>query len=94
MKIKFWEEIDCFKEKMYSNSIYSKIVIYGKKVELTATPSPSSTNPSAAKFASQGDVHVRTDTQIKFLYYTLRANIYIIKRCLMLVLLVLNLTTK
>ena len=28
-------------------------------------------NPPAAKFASQGDVHVRTDAQIKFLYYQL-----------------------
>ena len=26
-------------------------------------------NPPAAKFASQGDVHVRIDAQIKFLYY-------------------------
>ena len=26
-------------------------------------------NPPATKFASQSDVHVRTDAQIKFLYY-------------------------
>ena len=26
-------------------------------------------NPPAAKFASQGDVHVRIDAKIKFLYY-------------------------
>ena len=32
----------------------------------TTTPPP---NPPAAKFASQGDVHVRTEAQIKFLYY-------------------------
>ena len=39
----------------------------------SAPPSlPSSpTNPSAAKFAPQGDVHMRTYTQIKFLYYPL-----------------------
>ena len=28
-------------------------------------------NPPAAKFASQDNVHVRTDAQIKFLYYPL-----------------------
>ena len=27
--------------------------------------------PPAAKFASQGDAHVKTDAQIKFLYYPL-----------------------
>ena len=26
-------------------------------------------NPPATKFASQSDAHVRTDAQIKFLYY-------------------------
>ena len=51
---------------------------------------PSPANPSAANFASQGNAHVRTDAQIKFLYYPLRVNIYIRKPCLMLV---LNLTT-
>ena len=35
---------------------------------LTALPSPL---PAAAKFASQGDAHMRTNTQIKFLYYPL-----------------------
>ena len=34
---------------------------------LTAPPP----NPPAAKFASQGDAPVRTDTQIKLLYYPL-----------------------
>ena len=29
--------------------------------------------PLAAKFVLQGDAHVRTDTQIKFLYHTLLA---------------------
>ena len=33
-------------------------------------PSPPKKTP-AAKFASQGDAHVRTDAQIKFLYYPL-----------------------
>ena len=44
--------------------IYSKI---GGSLQrgLTAT----SSNSPAAKFASQGDAHVRTDAQIKFLYY-------------------------
>ena len=35
----------------------------------TAPPPP----PLAAKFALQGDAHVRRDTQIKFLYHTLLA---------------------
>ena len=33
-------------------------------------PSPPP-NPPATKFASQGDAHVITDIQIKFLYYPL-----------------------
>ena len=37
----------------------------------TAPPQPPP--PLAAKFALQGDAHVRTDTQIKFLYHTLLA---------------------
>ena len=37
---------------------------------ISQTPAP----PPAAKFASQGDVHVRTDAQIKFMYYTLTVN--------------------
>ena len=32
---------------------------------------PQPTPPPAAKFASQGDAHVKTDAQIKFLYYPL-----------------------
>ena len=47
--------------------IYNKI---GGGGGLTAG-SYSAPNPSAAKFASQGDAHVRTDAQIKFLYYPL-----------------------
>ena len=56
---------------MYSNKIYSKIVIYGKirRAYSASSPSRSPGNPSAAKVASQGNVHVRTDAQIKFLYY-------------------------
>ena len=38
--------------------------------ELTAPPTP---NPPAAKFASQ-DAQVRTNAQIKFLYYPLVTN--------------------
>ena len=48
--------------------IYSEIGGEGSlKRGLTAPTS----NPPAAKVASQGDAHVRTDTQIKFLYYAL-----------------------
>ena len=48
--------------------IYSEIGGGGSlKRGLTAPTS----NPPAAKVASQGDAHVRTDTQIKFLYYPL-----------------------
>ena len=39
--------------------------------ELTAGSYSTPINPPAAKFASQGDVHVRTDAQIKSLYYPL-----------------------
>ena len=42
----------------------------GATVHPPSLPS-SPTNPSAAKFAPQGDVHMRTYTQIKFLYYPL-----------------------
>ena len=76
MKIKFREENYCLK-LMYSNSIYSKIVIYGKIKGAYSARSPLPANPSAAKFTSQGNVHVRTDAQIKFLYYSLQVNIYI-----------------
>ena len=44
--------------------IYSKIVGGGG---LTA----QSSQPPAAKFTSQGDAYMRTDAQIKFLYYPL-----------------------
>ena len=36
-----------------------------------SAPSPPTPPPPAAKFASQGDAHVKTDAQIKFLYYPL-----------------------
>ena len=32
---------------------------------------PLPPNPLAAKFASQSDAHMKTDAQIKFLYYPL-----------------------
>ena len=50
---------------------YSKIVGDGEgglQQGLTAT---TLLKPPAAKFTSQGDAHVRTNTQIKFLYYPL-----------------------
>ena len=61
---------------MYDSGIYSKIAIYGKiSGAYSVPPPPSPANPSAAKFPSQGDFHVRTDAQIKFLYYHLYVNI-------------------
>ena len=75
-KLNFGKKIIALKKEMYSNSIYRKIVIYGKIRGAYSTP-PSPANPAAAKFASQSDVHVRTNTQIKFLYYPLHVNIYI-----------------
>ena len=60
-------------------------MIYGKIMGAYSTPSPSAANPSVKKFASQANFHVRSDAQIKFLYYPLCVNIYIRKRCLMLV---------
>ena len=48
--------------------------MYSKKVGgcLQGTPPPPShPNSPAAKFASQGEAHMRTDTQIKFIYYPL-----------------------
>ena len=53
--------------------IYSKIRGEG----LTAPPSPlPQRKPPAAKFASQSDAHVKTDAEIKFLYYPLYIYIY------------------
>ena len=65
--------------------------MYDKITVAYSAPYPYPANPSAAKFASQSDVHLRIDAQIKFLYYPLRVNTYIRKRYLMSV---LNLTTK
>ena len=42
--------------------------------ELTAGSYSTPINPPAAKFASEGDAHVRTDAKIKFLYYRLAVN--------------------
>ena len=51
--------------------IYSKIG-GGLQRGLIAPPPPSPPpNPPAAKFTSQGHAHLRTNTQIKFLYYPL-----------------------
>ena len=44
-------------------------VVRGFQLGVTASP-PQKKTP-AAKFASQGDAHIRTDAQIKFLYYPL-----------------------
>ena len=38
---------------------------------VSAPSPPTPPPPPAAKFASQGDAHVKTDAQIKFLYYPL-----------------------
>ena len=46
-------------------------VVRGFQLGVTASPPPPQKKPPAAKFASQGDAHVRTDAQIKFLYYSL-----------------------
>ena len=48
--------------------------MYSKKVGVClqgTPPPPSHPNYPAAKFASQGEAHMRTDTQIKFIYYPL-----------------------
>ena len=45
-------------------------VVRGFQLGVTAFPPPKKKTP-AAKFASQGDAHVRTDAQIKFRYYPL-----------------------
>ena len=34
-------------------------------------PNEAMSKKTAVNFASQGDAHVRTDTQIKFMYYPL-----------------------
>ena len=46
-------------------------VVRGFQLGVTASPPPPKKKTPAAKFASQGDAHVRTDAQIKFLYYPL-----------------------
>ena len=67
MKIRFWEE-----NYVLKNKIYSKIVIYSKIGGAYTAPFLLPIQiPPAAKFASQGDAHVRSDTQMKFLYYPL-----------------------
>ena len=50
-------------------------MIYSKTWgELTVGSYSIPVNPPAAKFASQGDAHVRTNAQIKFLYYSLTSS--------------------
>ena len=48
----------------------------------SVSPLPPPSNSPAAKFASQGDAHVRTDAQIKFLYVAIffRVFLNILKR--------------
>ena len=40
--------------------------------------SASPLSPPAAKFASQGDAHLRTDAQINFLYYPLHMHLTVL----------------
>ena len=82
-KLNFGKKIIVLKNKIYSKivyiSIYSQIMIYSKirGEGLTAPPSPlPQRKPPAAKFASQSDAHVKTDAEIKFLYYPLYIYIY------------------
>ena len=42
-------------------------------------PPPPPSTPPAAKFASQGDAHVRTDAQIKFLYVAIFFRVFLNK---------------
>ena len=64
-------------------------MIYSKKGGLTVRaysappppphpPTPKNQKKPAANFASQGDTHVRTDAQIKFLRYPLSSNMIFI----------------
>ena len=49
--------------------IYSRI---GGRLTAGGLQRPLPPNPPAAKFTLQGDAHVRTDAQIKVLYYPLK----------------------
>ena len=55
--------------------MYSKIggigVVRGELITRSYRAPPPLPKPPAATFASQGDDHLRTDAQIKFLYYPL-----------------------
>ena len=54
--------------------MYSKIgLLIAGAYSTPPLPHPPPPNLPAAKFASQGDAHMRTITQIKFLYYPLTA---------------------
>ena len=55
-------------------SIYSQVVIYSKirgGITVPMPPPLPAPKPPAVKFTSQSDAHMRTDAQIKFLYYPL-----------------------
>ena len=69
MKIKFWVE----------NYYFKKII----EATSTASPTPPTPKPPAANFVSQGDAHMRTEAQIKFLYYPLPMFFYLI--CLIII---------
>ena len=72
-KLNFGKKIIVLKNNIYSvYSIYNKIVIYSQISADSSGlehPPPPPPNSLAAKFTSQGDAHMRTDAQIKFLYY-------------------------
>ena len=70
MKIKFWVENYYFQEDNRSHLH-----------RLPHPPSPP--KPPAANFVSQGDAHMRTEAQIKFLYYPLPMFFYLI--CLIII---------
>ena len=51
--------------------IYNKIGGRGELIKGSYSAHLYPRNPPAAAFASQGDAHLRTDAQIKFLYFPL-----------------------
>ena len=64
--------------------IYSKI---GRVSCCGGLQCPLLPNPTAAKFTSQGHVHVRTDLQINFLYYPL--NTYFLRLLIYIIFIIL-----
>ena len=59
--------------KLVSAMEQSENLTHGKLAMVNYTQ-----NLPAAKFASQGDVNMRTDAQIKFLYYFLHSATYLL----------------